>query len=145
MTEVEISNLALAYIGHQAIIQSLGEASPEAAACALLYPMARDLVVQSAPWRFAKKHEALAVVSESPTPYWSWSYRYPTDCLYARFIRGATFDQRDPIPFEVTADGASGKLVWTNQAEAVLCYTRRVENAGALDPLFAAALAWFMA
>lgn len=98
-----------------------------------------------------------------PAPPWLYEYAYPSDCLAVRYVTpqprlaGATtppmfsvagYGTAGVMPspkarFEV-ASGASGvdqiKVINTNLDTALCCYTRRVENEGLWDDLFAEAM-----
>lgn len=144
-TEVQIANLALARIGHSQRITALAsETTPAARACNLFYEPMRDSVLRDFAWPFASKIEALALVEQDPNDDWGYSYRYPTDCI--RALRMVTGD-RGPVgrpPFEVSSDD-SGLVIYTDQADAVLKYTWRIEDPALFAPDFAEALAWRLA
>ena len=76
---VEICNLALSHLGSSGI-DALDERSEAAAACTTFYAICRDMVLRDAPWPFATKMQALALVEEDPNTEWGFSYRYPSDC-----------------------------------------------------------------
>ena len=88
---------------------------------------------------------------EWPTPPWLYSYTYPTDCIKARFVlpgsgtvsvpgvaifSAATgrydgyLTNNPPIPFVVSNElnPTEIKVINTNQVDALLIYTRRVET-----------------
>lgn len=98
-----------------------------------------------------------------PAPPWLYEYAYPSDCLAVRYIMpkprlaGVTTPPMFSISgygvvntmatpkarFEV-ASGTSGvdqiNVINTNLDTALCCYTRRVENEGLWDDLFAEAM-----
>jgi len=142
-SEVEICNMALGYVGVSHEISSLTEASTEAEQCNRFYTQTRDATLRDFPWPFAQKTVSLALVAEDPDIDWSYSYRYPPDCLKAlRFITG-TRVQTVRTPWELSSD-VSGRLILTNQGDAVLKYISRITDPEMFDPSFVEALAWRM-
>jgi hypothetical protein len=143
-SEVDICNLALSHIGASATISSLTEQSEEAFHCNLLYADARDSVLRTHPWGFAKRHLALSDMG-SPPGNWSYRYSYPNDAIYAREIL-QTDTAGDPIKFEIAlSDAYNSRVILTDQEDAVLVYTYKVTNTLAFDPLFINALTWKIA
>ncbi len=140
-SEVEIGNLALGYVGVAHEISSLDEDSTEAEQVKRFYATTRDQVLRDFPWPFARRYVALALVAEDPNDDWAYSYRYPTDCVRAlRLVDGHRI-QTTRIPWEVASDDA-GRLILTDQAEAVLRYIKRIEDPEQFDASFVEALAW---
>lgn len=143
---VQICNIALSRVGQSQRIDSLGEQSAAAEQCTLHYELCRDEVLRDFPWPFAEARVVLADIGSPPTN-WCYRYRYPTDCIQARYLvvsgtEQPRSDQR--IPFKVVhADG--GRAIVTNQEAAELVYTKRVEDTTYFDPLFTSALAWRLA
>lgn len=83
-TEVDICNLALARLGDAATVSSIDppEGSAQADHCARFYPIARDELLSSYPWRFAMKRKKLALLAEEPVGDSSAHYfALPADCL----------------------------------------------------------------
>lgn len=101
MTVVDICNHALAILGHDRTITSLGDGSAEASRCSLFYPVARDNVLSSFSWEFACRELDVASGTE---------FSLPGDCL--RVV--AVYDSSGAIPC-VRGEGTitpsrSGKL-----------------------------------
>lgn len=146
---VQICNMALARIGISDQIASLTESSNEATQCNLFYEPTRDRVLRDHQWPFARKYQALALIEEADeqawADQWSYAYRYPSDCLMIHRITTAYGRRPDEsIPFEVGQDDA-GRVVYTDQEDAVIVYTRRVTDTSHFDPMFVSALAWLLA
>ena len=142
---VQICNIALSRTGQSQRIDSLTERSLAAEVCALHYDNCRDLALSEFDWPFAETRVALADIG-SPTGAWQYRYRYPTDCLKARYIAvpGAEvvpFASR--ITFKV-ANAVGGRSILSNQPEAELVYTARVEDTTYYTPAFVSALAWLL-
>lgn len=164
---VALCNLALTRIGAQTI-NDLNEASSAARHCTALYVPTRDALLQSQAWRFARSRQALAELSltpgETPTE-WAHVYALPADCLTPLYVepsgralatgRGAeaTWPSETVTPpvtlrpaqatpdFEVRA----GRRILTDQPDAALIYTARIEDPTGFDPLFVEALSWRLA
>ncbi|MEO2182639.1 MAG: hypothetical protein ABGY43_10075 [bacterium] len=143
-SEVSICNLALSHIGANATISALSEQSEEAFHSNLLYAEARDSVLRSFPWGFAKRHIALTD-SGSPPGNWLYRYAYPNACLVAQEIL-QTDVASDPIKYELAlSDAFNSRVILTNQENAVLIYTHSVTNPQVFDPLFVQLLSWKLA
>lgn len=145
---ISICNLALSNIGNSRSINSLEEASKEADVCSLHFEQCRDSVLADFDWNFATKRVALADTGAPPTD-WQYAYRYPTDCvriteIMVPGIRNPTAEQR--IQYEVGVDAAgTGKLIYTDQPQAMLKYVTRITDVNMFDAIFIEALAWRLA
>lgn len=146
-SDIEICNLALSRVAVTKAIVSFTERSKEAEQCRVFYAPLRDLVLQAFPWPFAESTVALADLG-SPAPGWAYRYRYPANCLKVRNIvqpgwrRALTIDQK--IPFQIGYD-AGGRVIHTDQPEAVCRFTFKVEDSTFFDPQFVDMLAWRLA
>jgi hypothetical protein len=160
---VQICNIALARIGIGQPIAALTESSQPAVMCSLFYEPMRDLLLNDFQWPFATKYRELALVAEEPNDDWSFSYRYPTDCLNIRRIinfanRASVFNglvfpspigsesnfQPMRVPYDLGND-AQGKLIFSNESDAVIEYTAAVTDVSLFTPSFASLLAWKLA
>ena len=79
-SEVEICNMALSNI-RAGSINSFNESSLQAQQCKLKYPYMRDMLLSDAPWNFAHRIDALALLTDDLFN-WVYAYQYPSDCLY---------------------------------------------------------------
>lgn len=143
---ISICNMALARIGVSSFISALNEPSNEARACNLFYEQMRDYALRDFSWNFANKRVALADAGTPPTN-WAFKYGYPSDCLKARAIvvPGMAVPRNDQrIPYELGYDNGQ-RVIYTNQEQAELQYTVRVEDPIVFDPMFASALAYLLA
>lgn len=146
-SDVEICNMALARVATTKPIASFTERSKEAELCRTFYASLREMVLRDFPWPFAESHIALADVG-NPAPGWQYRYRYPANCLLIRDIvqpgwRNAPFSGME-VPFEL-GYGAGGRVINTDQPEASVRFTYKVEDPTLFDPLFVDALAWRLA
>jgi hypothetical protein len=146
-SDIEICNIALSRVAQTEPIVSFTEKSKAAELCSVFYGPLRELVLADFPWPFAESVVNLADIG-SPAPGWAYRYRYPADCLKVREIiqpgqRRAMASELQ-IPFSVGYD-AGGRAINTDQPEAGVRFTFRVEDSTFFDPLFVDALAWRLA
>lgn len=95
IADVDICNMALSHLGISGTVVSLNppDQSPTAQACGFWYAKCRNQLLQSAPWNFAYKYEALtpdgSVLPGSgfgetyAFPGWRFAYQLPIDCIQA--------------------------------------------------------------
>lgn len=147
-SDVEIANIALSFIGSGTHIASFTEQSTEADACDQFYDLSLKEMLREYPWPFAKKRAALGLVDEDPEDYdeWAYSYRYPSDCLFARRIdSGVAVDKPGTrIDFDIAQD-EEGLLILTNEEDAILEYSYYADDASRFPPDFVMALAYRIA
>lgn len=137
---VEIYNIALASLGVTQQVSSATEASTEAAACTLFYVTCRDRVLRDFDWSFARRYFTLGLVASDPNTDWAYAYRYPSDALSIRGIVSTTRTTPSRTPYTLGSD-SSGKLIYTDNAEAVARMTVRITDTELFDALFVSALA----
>ena len=171
-SEVEICNLALAHLGDDATVASISppEGSPQAEHCQRFYPVARDMLLQSAQWSFASRRISLAQVT-MPYTMWKYAYAAPSDMMVAvsvlppqaendyavraypadRYGFGWTNSQivasgvYVPQEYQVETDASGNKVIYTNQEDALLRYQAYVTDTTKFDPMFTIALSWQLA
>lgn len=145
LTDIDICNMALVHLGQTKFIAALTERSPAASLCNQLYPQARNFALEDFPWGFANKYAVLGLVEEDPNDDWDYSYRYPSDCVAVRRIVTALGrSDPKPPPFEIGGDDA-GRLIYTDEADATIRYTRLVEDANLYPAVFGEAVSWWLA
>ena len=153
---VDACNLALSHIGGYSL-SSLNDPTKEARECKRLYEPARDATLEAGDWGFARKTLVLALLA-STRPGWKYVYAWPSDCVMPRRIydparEGADIDPEtlsslsdDPIPFEIGVnDALNGRIILTNQINAIVVYTAKVTDANLYPPSFIDALSWRLA
>jgi hypothetical protein len=129
-SETAICNLALGHLGISTEINNLStERSAEASACRRYFSTAKDASLRDLRCPFATKFKTLSLVENNPNQEWSFSYRYPSDCLFFRRIlsgtRNETSDTR--VPYKIASDEI-GKLIYTDRHNAECEYTKIVDN-----------------
>ena len=146
-SDIEICNIALSRVAQTQPNVSFTERSKAAELCSVFYAPMRELVLAEFPWPFAESIVNLADIG-SPAPGWAFRYRYPADCLKVREIiepgqrRPRSADMQ--IPFSIGFD-SGGRVIHTDQPEAGVRFTFRVQDPTFFDPLFVDALAWRLA
>jgi hypothetical protein len=143
---VEICNLALSHLGHTKRISSFTEQSEEARLCSIFYEIVRDIVLREYKWPFASVISALGLVEEDPNDEWSYSYRYPSDCLdVRRILGGLRNDTRESrVPYLISQD-SSGRILYCDIEDAFIEYTKREDDTSFYPPDFVMALSYRIA
>jgi len=129
-TNTIVANLAIGHLGKGKPIADLDtEDSSEARACRLYYDHAVKEFLRDFPWPFCTRFVALGLVTDNgdddhPTQEYVYSYRYPSNCLFARKIEsGVRNDTRfSEVHYRVISDD-QGKLILTDKEEAILQFT----------------------
>ena len=142
VSEVSICNQALAHIGAEALIVALSENTEEARFCNIYYASTRDSLLRAHEWNFATRYVSLAKIGTAPTR-WSYQYAYPADALNAIEIVNTV--DATKIDFEIINDGASARLIVTDQDDAELRYTSKTTDPTVFDPGFVEILSWAIA
>ena len=146
-SKIFICNLALSNVG-KANISSMTEDSAEARACNQFYDHTRDLLLQSYPWNFAGKTQALGQITNDKPGQWAYAYTRPTDCLKVRWLRPQyskdaprlTEQQELSYPHEV-----EGQSIYCDLSPAFLRFTFKLEDPSKYPPQFVDALSWHLA
>ena len=131
-SETEILNLALSHVGVSKEVANIDtENSASASAGRRFFKPARDETFRDFNWPFATEFGTLGLVETAPNTDWGYSYRYPSDCMRARkLLTGVRNSTREGRASYKIASDASGKLIFTDEANAVLEYTRLVTDVG---------------
>lgn len=147
-TEVDIYNMACASIGADSNIATTDERSVEAEQCTIWYETVRDQVLGAAYWPSVRATARLALLATrdnddswvvgDPEPGWNYAYGRPADMLrpryltsYARFAQGIR--------------GTNTPAIMTDQAEALLIYTKRQTAVNVWDADLALAISFHLA
>lgn len=144
-----IGNLALLRLDQNQLMGDIDTDNSQAArTLKAIFNAERDYILRSFPWPWATTYEALGLVSdpdEALNDDWYHAYRYPSGCLFARRLVTALGRQpATPVEFKVGRDD-DGRLIYTNEEDAILEYTVRIEDAEEFDPTFVSLLAWRLA
>ena len=142
-----IANLAISHLGIGKEISNIDtDNTEEAVACRRYFDISREQTLRNKDWSFAGRFFTLNLVESSPTTEWAYSYRYPTNCLKTRrILSGLRNDTRGSrIEFKIVSD-AIGKLIYADEANAVVEYTHNISDTSLFPPDFALALSYKLA
>ena len=144
LAKVDVMNMALDIL-EEDVLTSPGDDRQVARLLDRNYDPTRDELLRLHPWNFALGLAALAEDGTTPAFGWGKRYKLPTDCLRLLPVQKDGKFNGAPVPHEVV-----GSYVHTDAtAPLKIRYTKRVENPGEFDPLFARALsgrmAWYVA
>jgi hypothetical protein len=143
-SETIICNQALAHI-KKPFIASLSEQSKAATYCNFLYPKARDFVLQDHDWGFAERRVYGAEITGVEPVGYEYAYEFPADALKIRRIYQEV-DGADPIKYIIQAqESLEDKMVITDQYQAILIFTAKIENTNMFSAAFETALSWKLA
>jgi hypothetical protein len=142
---VDICNLALSHLGNKAQVVSISpvDGSVEADYCARFFTIARDEVLEMNDWTFARTRVELAQLSTNPSNVWQYAYLRPADCITPRRMMptgDATLHEDDSVDFD-----QEGDVLLTDLANAILIYTRPIEDPTRFSPGFVTALSYKLA
>lgn len=143
-SEAEVCNLALLLVGQTQFIDDLSDPTPEGEACDQAYEKCRDSVLQEHAWSFATRRAELNLVADGERGGWAYAYTLPADCLAPRWLDVGIENpsESEKVPMKLEDDATTNaKVLLTNQADAILVYTRTVTETGKFSPLFVEALA----
>lgn len=140
--EVDIANLALGRI-KQGTIPDFDDDSAEADACKRLYPIVRNRVLGSFPWRVNTYIQSLAVLTNDREDDWGYRYQRPT-CIKFHGV----LDQygrlgpnvRERIRYEMTASGIYCDIPNARGAIGTL-----VTDTALYSPALVSCMAWDLA
>ena len=158
-TDVDICNLALFRVRAKEI-GSLLERSAQAEKCRIFYPQARDSVLSSVDWSFAKTVKTLQLKSEKPQE-WLYGYGEPIDSLKILYLLPAESSENESIytasqsiygtqekpviQFEMLTGDNGQSVIATNQATARVAYTKAVTDVRLFGALCVEAISWKLA
>lgn len=133
MTQLQISNLALAHLGMNAITQAQLTASviPAAVAINSFWEFARDEVLGEISWSFANTTLAMVAIDDITDIEWEFCYEYPTlavGSIWNVFDEGSV-STKEEQEFEVKyVPSELNKCVFTNLEAAYAEYTYKVTD-----------------
>lgn len=161
-SQVDNCNAALSHVGSDTVVVSIDppDGSVESGYCASFYPIARAEALEMHPWTWAKTRAALAQVANDSTT-WAYAYALPSQCLtplrvlqqqivadyltwpltsYQTNDDLVWFTERGSAEFQI-----EGKVLRTNEPDAVLLYVQDVTTAGAASGMFNAGFGYLLA
>ena len=145
---VDICNLALAHLGDEATVSAISppDGSVQAAHCARFYVMARNIVLESHPWRFATFRAALQPRTDEPPTAWTYAYALPNLCLRPlRVLAPESTDDNEGEEFKVETAEDGSQILYTNVEEATVVFIKEIVTPAYFSPLFTEAYARLLA
>lgn len=143
-SEVALCNIALSHLGNARRVAAIDppDGTAEADLCATFYPVARDELLESADWSFARKREPLALLSTNDSDTWAYAYQKPADCIMPRRITTG-----DSTAFEQDSENfdCEGDVIYSNKEDAVLLYTRSITDTTKYSPSFQVSFGYLLA
>jgi hypothetical protein len=144
---VDIYNMALGQVGIDTAVSIPSEDSYEAETCTRYYDLVRKHALSAAHWPFARaafrlnllatKNSTDAWTAGDPEPGWIYAYGLPGDYLHARHL--ATYGIFN-LSAHTTAGGQVSRGLVSNEKNAVLVYTKDVEDPAQWDSTFTLAV-----
>lgn len=146
-SRTEICNMAISHLGVGKEIANIDtEQSEEASACRRFYDTARDATLRDFPWPFATKAVALSLIATLTDDEFTYSYRYPSDCIDLRKIQSTIRNdtRQSRVTSKISKD-SSGRVIYTDMENAVAEYTSRVTDPQFYPPDFEIAFSFRLA
>lgn len=136
-SETAIMNSALVKLGADRIL-SPNDDSNRARLVKAQYPLRRDALLASHPWRFNKGYQELAMITPKPPEYFDYAYAFqlPSDCARVFTIDGCGVESWEEV--------GNGVLL-CNKSTVIAKYGRKITDASKFDANFAECLAWDLA
>lgn len=143
-TKAKIFNMALKNLGVSVGVQSTDQTDRNTSVLNEFYETAKEKTLADHDWGFASAYRALTPTGGTcPNPKYSYEYDYPNNCTKIREI--VSQDPTEVIDFEPASNESGQRVLYTNQAEATIRYTRLVQEESYFTPEFAMALSWYLA
>lgn len=143
-SEVEICNLGLGSAFCNSI-SSLQGSSRASEVSRQWYAHCRDLLLSGYNWNFNQIRRSLAVSSEELNGDWAYAYELPTNCLQPVRIFNVNRNSNKLIPFTVEAKrDTDEKVLYTDEAEAILVYRKKITDVRMFSPSFVEAMSQFL-
>lgn len=141
---ITVCNMALDRIGISTPISDLSDTDDRSTICNRWYAISRDTVLAGFKWPFAKKRATLGLVEEftddgDPDLEWTYSYRYPNNCVEVYRIVSGSRPESKGVAFELGQDD-TGRLIFTDQEDAIIEGTFTYDDPGEWPDLFAQAV-----
>ncbi len=149
-SKTNICNQALLHLKNSKLITNVDtDNTLQSNAFLTFYDDALEEMLRECDWPFAKDIETLALVEEDPDDgaEWGFYYRWPATCVRARYIVDGNLNPSPVsprIPFEIGADD-TGLLILTDEEDAVLAFTKSVDDVTLMSPRFRRTLSYKLA
>lgn len=136
----DIANQALGRVGSPSIM-SLDDADAKGAReCKRVFEATVKECGRSAPWSCLQERAELARLTVAPAFEWEYQFQLPTDFLGLVQLNGYDVNDLTPDDYEI-----EGRVLLTDDAEALIKYTAYKPETGDYDSLFINALVVLLA
>ena len=147
--KTEIYNIAVGRVGEGFRIQDPAENTAASRDCNRFWDNVRRTTLRAFDWPFAKRIKTGALLSQEPQGKWLYFYSYPSDALKVRAVISCDGNEAYPKQFEIMGfvddAGNDYKVIGTDEPDALIVYTRDLEDVSFYDALCVDAMAWRMA
>ncbi len=141
-----IANLALSHIRDKGVLEDVDtDTSTRGKTAKLWYDPARKQALADYDFGFSRKRLILATHSEDPPAEWAFRYQWPADCIQARYLQNPIGRRQAPLPFEIEQADDGTMSILCDLDEAVLVYSRDVEDTTFFTPHFVLAHSYLLA
>jgi hypothetical protein len=136
MSDVDICNAAMSYLGSKSNIQLLTDKdNVNARRCNQIFASTVELVLREFPWSSASKRVKLAQNTSGPLFEKIYQYTLPPDCVFVTEVYGSTrwspYDRWVPL----------GRKIQTDLSTAYLLYVAYPDNFQDLDVMLSESIA----
>lgn len=128
--KVTVFNMALSHVGAKGRgVEDADESTSVASACRTWYLASQLETLEAYNWAFARGSKALATHDvAAPTVRWAYRYQLPSDYVAARYLENPLGPDHPAVPYEIENAGDGTLCLCTDLDEAVLIYTKAVEE-----------------
>lgn len=138
MTKTQIFNLALSHLGNLRVASDT-EDSAEAEVLRTHWDNTRRGLLRRSAWNFAETEETLSAIEDGEAFDFAYGYQLPSDYLMCLKFN------RIPPANQSTQFKIAGEVLYSDDTEAVLEYTRDETDCTKWDDEFCNALSYFLA
>ena len=160
-SKTQICNMAIAHCRGEKVTNIDTDTSNEAEQCLLFYDTALKFLLTNNHWRFSNITVALSLLSEEPLK-WLYAYARPSDCLSIHRIHsdlsdttvsartmalrtGEVVTENEKLLFETGVNSDNANVIWTNEPDAYISYTKNQTDPSRYTPSFITSLAHYLA
>lgn len=147
-SKIALCNQALANIKAEALIETLDESvddSEEVRYCNIYYDQLRKQVLRDHEWGCATRYVTLTLTNTTPLDTrWNYMYQRPSGYLRIQKIVNPA-DANVKIEYEQENHETEGRVILTNQEDAIAKMTIDLEDVSEFDDDLFNALSWLLA
>ncbi len=143
-TKTDLFNRIIANLGQikATQIEIWSEATSDARTVRRFYEDNIEAFLEESWWSFATGYADLSLDSSTAPEAWAYAYKAPADMVAPRRIVGVIPEELPPFEEGISASGI--KVIWSDQQEAELEYTKFTEDFNVWSPTAYRALSLFV-